>query len=206
MIRRNCLRKNRFSGLWFIPSSGSRCPPRVLDEASLLARLCELVSQLNESNVKQSLSGTAAVLTPCPLASIPAALMFPPNPPTVPFHTAPVQRSLLLRNLRHKLRHLKGRGGLREVDSKVKVRILFLSEAIKKEDVWGDIKKTDSYTAEVTFDSIRLREKTSHVPMWACFIVRWDLLCDRSHEIKMNEGQNDIWQTSMFCKWGNKEI
>lgn len=72
------------------------------------------------------------------------------------------------------------------------MRVLSLSEAIKKEDVWGDIKKTDSYTAEVTFDSLRLQEKTSRVPMWACFIVRWDLLCDRNHEIKMNEGQNDI--------------
>lgn len=40
------------------------------------------------------------------------------------------------------------------------MRVLSLSEAIKKEDVWGDIKKTDSYTAEVTFDSLRLREKT----------------------------------------------
>lgn len=66
--------ENRLSGLRFVhPWSCS-------------LHLCKLVCQLNDLNVKQSLSGTPAVLTHCLSASIPAVPMFPlklrKNPPT----------------------------------------------------------------------------------------------------------------------------
>lgn len=48
-----------------------------VNPGSLPVHLSELVCQLSDSNVRQSLSGTTAVLAPRLSARIPAALMFP---------------------------------------------------------------------------------------------------------------------------------
>lgn len=214
MIRRNWLGKIGFQAFDLIPGAahasrrGSWMKPRCR------RRPCELVSQLNESNVKQSLSGTAAVLTPCPSASIPAALMFPLNPPTGRF-TLRLSNTACCSEPPTQTQTFKRSGRFTGSRQQGESEDFFpLSEAIKQEDVCGDIKKTDSYATEVTFDSLRLWEETSRVPMWACFIVRWDLLCDANHAIKMKtvcsclwagyfEGQNNIDRLLGFV---NEEI